>query len=45
MKFTKNKKAFQLHVNAKHFKFFDSSVKNLVAFKTVRQFFANNELT
>tara|TARA_A100000164_G_C21369745_1_gene523640 strand:- start:112 stop:471 length:360 start_codon:yes stop_codon:yes gene_type:complete len=40
-----NKKAFQLHINAKHFKIFDSNVKNLVAFKTVRQFFANNELT
>ena len=40
-----NKKAFQLHINAKHFKIFDSKVKNLVAFKTVRQFFANNELT
>ena len=41
----KNKKAFQLHLNTKHFKIFDSSVKNLVAFKTLRQFFANNELT
>ena len=40
-----NKKAFQLHINTKHFKIFDSSVKNLVASKTLRQFFANNELT
>ena len=41
----KNKKAVQLHLNAKHFKIFDSNIKNLVGFKTLRQFYANNELT
>ena len=40
-----NEEAFQIHLNAEHFKIFESSVKNLVALKTVRQFFSTKELT
>ena len=41
----KDQTAFENHLNAEHFKIFDSNVRNLVALKTVRQFISTKDLT
>ena len=40
-----SKEAFKHHLNSEHLKIFNSSVKNLVALKTVRQFFSTKDPT
>ena len=41
----KDQTAFKNHLNAEHYRIFDSSVRNLVALKTVRQFISTKDLT